>query len=131
MSCSGFITWRLPHDRALGLQAVLTPAGVECRHYYEDFNRGRQIQECRLIGRGRNAAGWTPDLCARCPVPAIERANGSPDLRLEAEVVRRFGIFKRVKVRAFCVRCIAEIDDPMRGCPTCSIGGTDVEASTN
>ena len=97
-----------------------TPAGAECKHYYEDFNRGRQTQECRLIQRNRESAAWTPDLCARCKVPEILRANGSPNLRLEASVVRRFGLFRRVKVTASCMRCMAPVKDPIRGCQTCA-----------
>ena len=52
-----------------------TPAGVECGNYYEDFYRGRSVQECRLIERNPSSKQWEPKLCARCPVPGIVRAN--------------------------------------------------------
>ncbi len=97
-----------------------TPAGEECRYYYEDFNRGRETQECRLIGRNRDSDRWTPNLCTKCRVPEILRANGSPDLRLEATVGKRFGLFRHVKVKAYCLRCINPIDDPILGCRTCA-----------
>lgn len=100
-----------------------TPAGQECKYYYEDFNRGREIQECRLIQANRQSLPWTPDLCAKCPVPAILRANGSPDLHLEATVSKRFGFFRQLKVEAFCLRHRSRIKDPMRGCEECAAEG--------
>lgn len=96
-----------------------TPAGAECRYYYEDFNRGRQTQECRLVQRGRDALPWTPDLCGRCQVPAILRANGSPDLRLTLRVRKRFGLFKQLELEARCSRHDLPIEAPMQGCERC------------
>jgi hypothetical protein len=96
-----------------------TPAGEECRYYYEDFNRGREIQRCRLIETNRRSLPWQPSDCARCEVPAILRANGSPDLRLEATIIKRFGFLRRVKVEAYCLEHIAAVDDPYRGCEQC------------
>jgi hypothetical protein len=96
-----------------------TPAGSECRYYYEDFHRGRQTQECRLVKANRQSLPWTPDLCAKCPVPAILRANGSPDLRLEATVRKRFGLLRRLDVGAYCLRHASEVEDPIRGCAAC------------
>jgi hypothetical protein len=104
-----------------------TPAGTECRYYYEDFHRGRQTQECRLIERTRRSGDslpWTPDLCEKCNVPAIIRANGSKDLRLKLSVQKRFGLFKSLKL---VVRCAAHdeiIADPMRGCARCLEAGS-------
>lgn len=95
------------------------PAGAECRHYYEDFNRGRNLQECRLIGQNRRSLPWTPDLCAKCPVPAVLRANGSPDLRLELTITRRLGLFKGLKLEAYCLQHVRTVPDPMLGCPDC------------
>ena len=97
-----------------------TPAGTECPYYYEDFNRGRAIQECRLIARNRHSLPWTPDLCAKCKVPAVLRANGSPDLRLELAVRRRLGLFRTLQLTAYCRRHDHPIDDPFRGCPDCA-----------
>ena len=95
------------------------PAGEECQHYYEDFNRGREIQECRLIKRNRASLPWTPDLCAKCEVPAVRRRNPSPDLRLELSVSKRFGLFTRLDLQAFCLRLDCPAEDPKKGCELC------------
>jgi hypothetical protein len=111
----------LPGRRpVVGEQQMRTPAGTECRYYYEDFNRGRAVQECRLIAQNRRSLPWTPDTCAKCPVPAILRANGSPDLRLELTVSKRLGLWRHLEVSAYCLRHLADVPDPMRGCPACA-----------
>jgi len=102
-----------------------TPAGSECRFYYQDFHRGRQTQECRLIQAGPRSLPWTPDLCAKCAVPEILRANGSPDLRLEAVVGKRFGLLRTVRVSAYCLRHLVAVVEPYRGCPACAAEATD------
>ena len=97
-----------------------TPAGSECPYYYEDFFRGRSKQECRLIKRNRRSRPWEPELCARCPVPEILRANACPNMVLEARVVRRwFGLVHRVEVYAVCTKHEVEVDDPYVGCGHC------------
>ncbi len=96
-----------------------TPAGAECPHYYEDFHRGRSQQECRLILRNPRSLAWTPEICGKCTVPAIMRANGSDDLLLEVTVRKRFGVFTSVEVSAACLRHERVIDDPYLGCPVC------------
>ena len=98
---------------------MITPAGDECRFYYEDYHRGRSTQECRLIGRNPDSEPWQPSLCDSCPVPGILRANASPHLALEGKVVRRFFFQKRVAVYAVCSRHLIELDDPYVGCPQC------------
>ncbi len=60
-----------------------TPAGTECPFYYEDFHRGREHQECRLIERTPDGGKYTPDLCARCRVPRILQANACEHMVLE------------------------------------------------
>lgn len=102
-----------------------TPAGTDCRYYYEDFNRGRQTQECRLIKANPRSLPWAPGLCAKCRVPEILRANGSPDLRLELTVRKTLGLFTRLSVEAYCARHGQAIADPMRGCQACAseLGG--------
>ena len=40
-----------------------TPAGSDCPFYFEDYFRGRQLQECRLLARTPGAGRWAPDLC--------------------------------------------------------------------
>lgn len=97
-----------------------TPAGTECRFYYEDFNRGRQTQECRLIKDNPRSLPWAPGLCAKCPVPEILRANGSPDLRLELTVRKSLGLFTKLVVDAYCAKHAAPVADPIRGCQACA-----------
>jgi hypothetical protein len=97
-----------------------TPAGTECRYYYEDFHRGRATRECRLILASRHSLAWQPGLCARCAVPAVLRANGSGDLRLELTVRKRLLLWTRLDLGAYCVRHSLVIEDPYRGCPVCT-----------
>lgn len=97
-----------------------TPAGTDCRYYYEDYNRGRAIEECRLIQANRRSLPWHRKLCGRCPVPRVLLANGSPDLRLALTVSKRLGLFTRMDLEAHCVRHGVEIDDPFRGCAACA-----------
>jgi len=106
-----------------------TPAGTECRYYYEDFNRGRQTQECRLVKANPRSLKWAPGLCARCRVPAILRANGSPHLELEMTVRKRFGLLTWLDLGASCLKHACPVDDPMRGCARCAAEGGGI-AST-
>jgi hypothetical protein len=96
-----------------------TPAGTECRFYYEDFMRGRTTQECRLIASSPGSGAWRPRLCQTCPVPAILRANGCANMSLEARVGRRWLVLPQVRVRAFCSSTQQEVDEPMVGCGHC------------
>lgn len=98
-----------------------TPAGQECRYYYEDFHRGRNVQECRLIGPASGAKRWHPTDCASCPVPGILWSNASRYLELSAEVrpgILGFG--RRVEVEAWCSKHDIPIPDPHIGCPACN-----------
>ena len=95
-----------------------TPAGTECKYYYEDFHR-RTYQECRLIARNPDSLHWSPDLCAQCPVPRILQANQCPHLLLKATVVRRLLLFRRVLVEAFCDARKVNVAEPMVGCGQC------------
>ncbi len=96
-----------------------TPAGQECAHYYEDFHRGRAVQECRLAAANAHSLPWQPTDCARCPVPAILQANASPHMRLTLTVRKRWlGRFGRVlDVRAWCTLHDVPIENPYLGCP--------------
>lgn len=96
-----------------------TPAGTECRHYYEDYNRGRAIQECRLIKANRRSLPWQPDDCAKCGVPAILRANAGRELRVDLAVVKRWGLLRRLRVDAYCLKHEVEVASPEAGCPRC------------
>lgn len=96
-----------------------TPAGKECKYFYGDYYRGRNVEECRLL----KAAGqrWTPDLCQTCPVPAIHLANACEFLQLRATVARPLAaIFqRRVQVKAFCDKTKRVVVEPQIGCGEC------------
>lgn len=98
-----------------------TPAGRECKHYYEDFVRGRDVQECRLIKANPNSARWQPSDCFKCPVPDILNANASRDMELTLTVKKGFmGFFRRLEVTAYCLKHDLPIADPYVGCPKCA-----------
>ncbi len=98
-----------------------TPAGKECHYYYEDFHRGRNRQECRLLLHVSRQTAWRPSDCNRCPVPDILWANASPDLRLTATIDNGFfGIGRHVRVTAICSKHDTVIDDPFLGCRQCA-----------
>jgi hypothetical protein len=98
-----------------------TPAGKECRFYYEDFHRGRNVQECRLIKTNPDSAPWIPGDCSKCPVPDILNANASPDMELQLTVKRGLlGLTRRLEVTAACLRHRIPIEDPFVGCPKCN-----------
>lgn len=98
-----------------------TPAGAECKHYYEDFNRGRQIQECRLAQSNPTTLPWEPKDCSKCPVPAILRANGNMDLILTLSIQRGFlGLGRKLTVNADCAKHAATVSNPYVGCQQCN-----------
>ena len=97
-----------------------TPDGKECEFYYEDFHRGRDVQECR-VHKSEKSARWQPADCAKCAVPEILRANSSPNLELEIHIQRAIlGIGHKVKVRAYCLKHEIDIANPYTGCPECN-----------
>lgn len=99
-----------------------TPAGAECPHYYEDFYRGRDQQECRLIDRTPGGGVWEPKLCSGCPVPRILMANACPHLVLEARVKSGLlGFGKHVQVTAMCTETLSDVSEPQIGCGQCHL----------
>ena len=105
-----------------------TPAGKECKFYYADFYRGRNMQVCRLIEQNPESLRWRPHLCHTCTVPDILRANQSETLKLEAKVVNKwFGLKQEVEVEGWCSVCFSHVPNPMLGCPNC--GQTDARPS--
>jgi len=96
-----------------------TPAGMECKYYYEDFNRGRDIQECRLVDLNPRSEPWRPNLCRTCPVPAILRGNACPNMVLGGWVGRRWLLIRQVRVAARCTLTEQPVVDPMIGCGQC------------
>jgi hypothetical protein len=97
-----------------------TPAGFECSYFFGDYYRGKNREECRLIGNVPPPHHWTKDLCKDCPVPGIQRANSCPEMVLSATVSRGFlGLQKQVKVNAFCQKSQSSVADPHIGCGQC------------
>lgn len=97
-----------------------TPYGIECPFFYGDYYRGRQLEECRLIGNQAPPQNWTPDLCKDCPVPSIKRANACENMRLTPLIKRKLGIFKRfVTVSAYCDLSKTNVKQPHIGCGQC------------
>ena len=96
-----------------------TPAGKECKYFYGDYFRGRNIEECRLLKAAQER--WIPDLCRTCPVPEILQANACEFLQLRGRVVRPIGaaLQRRVQVSAYCEKVERSVTEPMIGCGEC------------
>lgn len=98
-----------------------TSAGKECPHYYADFHRGRNVQECRLIQGNRDSLPWRPVDCTGCPVPEILQANASKDLELKLTIKPRLlGLGRKHIVEAYCLKHRIPIEDAFVGCPRCN-----------
>lgn len=97
-----------------------TPAGVECKYFYGDYYRGKNHEECRLIGDAPPPGNWNPSLCSTCPVPGILRANACEFMVLRGEVKRRLGVLKKqVVVSAYCTKSEQKVTEPHVGCGQC------------
>ncbi len=97
-----------------------TPAGFECQYFYGDYYRGRQHEECRLIGPAAPPRNWKPNLCRSCPVPSIQRANACEHMVLQARVrPGLLGLGRRVEVSAYCKKAQQKVDKPEIGCGLC------------
>jgi hypothetical protein len=97
-----------------------TPAGTECPHYFQDFHRGRNRQECRLLAASRSGPGWRPDDCRNCRVPRLLLANACPNLVLTARVnPGLLGMGRRVDVGADCLLSLGPVAEPEIGCGRC------------
>ena len=98
-----------------------TPAGKDCRFYYEDFHRGRELQECRLIKENPDSMQWVPGDCSRCPIPEILNANASKNLELKLTVVPKLlGLRREMHVEARCLKHDVAIEDAFVGCLQCN-----------
>ena len=107
---------------------MITPAGKECRYYYADYYRGRETQECRLLGQNPRSEAWTPALCKGCPVPGILLANACPNLVLEGKVVKgMLGLRRKVGVTAACAKHLIEVERPHVGCGHCHEEGRGID----
>jgi hypothetical protein len=96
-----------------------TPAGKECKFFYGDYYRGRNVEECRLL-KAHNLR-WSPDLCGTCPVPGIQLANACEFLQLRPVVTRPLaGLFqRRVQISATCEKTHRDVAEPQIGCGEC------------
>jgi hypothetical protein len=100
---------------------VRTPAGKECRYFYADYNRGRNVQECRLIKENPQSLPWRPNDCAKCPIPEILNANASPHLELKlTKTPVLLGLGRRLIVDAWCQKHHMKVEDAFIGCPRCN-----------
>jgi hypothetical protein len=97
-----------------------TPAGKECDYFFGDYYRGRNREECRLIGNQSPPNHWTPDLCSTCPVPGILLANSCQHMHLKARVGRKFlGLKRYVEISAYCDKTNRDVTEPHIGCGEC------------
>lgn len=98
-----------------------TPYGQDCKHYFEDYNRGRNIKECRLAKANPDSLPWKPGDCKKCPVPEILGANASPDLELTLKIdAGILGLGRKASVSARCIKHNIVVTDPYIGCPRCA-----------
>lgn len=98
-----------------------TPDGRECRYYYQDFHRGRNIQECRLVKENPESERWHPNDCSKCPIPQMLQANACRFLQLKLKIENRFfGLNRRLVVDASCTEHHLHVADPYVGCSHCN-----------
>lgn len=87
-----------------------------CRYYYEDFHRGREVSECRLP-KSRDSAHWERSICDSCRVPEILRETNCAHLALEGTIrKKRFG--ERMEVFSVCTKHMVQLSDG-RTCGQC------------
>lgn len=97
-----------------------TPAGKECRYFFGDYHRGRNVEECRLIKVNRESPPWKPAFCQTCPVPDMLRHNACPNLTLDATISKGFlGFGAKVVVEGWCSEYFLEVPNPSMGCGHC------------
>ena len=93
---------------------------VNCRYFYGDYHRGKNVEECRLLTENpSNERPWRRKHCDSCPVPETLIASNCRDLALEAEVRRKFLREQVVITFAICTKHVLELDDPLY-CPKCA-----------
>lgn len=90
----------------------------DCPYFHGDYFRGRSKEYCRLLEQSGYGEQWTINLCGSCPVPGILHETTCNHLALEAEIVRKFGLFPRVRVFAICTESLQALADP-RHCESC------------
>lgn len=93
---------------------------VNCRYFYGDYHRGKNVEECRLLARNADhGRSWKRKLCDTCPVPELIIASQCRHLELEAEIRRKFLRDQVVVTFAICTKHMIELDDP-HYCPLCA-----------
>lgn len=98
-----------------------TPAGKDCKHYYQDFHRGKHVQECRLAQENPASLQWKPSDCSRCMVPDILNANASQYLSLKLTIKPKLlGLGRQLEISASCLKHQIAIEDAHVGCTKCN-----------
>lgn len=95
-----------------------TPAGKECKYFYGDYYRGRNVEECRLL----KDAGleWSPYMCEECPVPDILLANSCEFQKLTPRLKRPLLVLRpQVQISAYCSKTERSVEEPRIGCGEC------------
>ncbi|MHC1741136.1 MAG: hypothetical protein AB9897_08520 [Anaerolineaceae bacterium] len=97
-----------------------TPSGIECHFFYGDYYRGKNLEECRLLGNSSSKQNWTSELCKNCPVPAIKRANACESMVLTLNIKKKpLKARKIITVSAYCPKSGKIVDVPEIGCGIC------------
>jgi hypothetical protein len=96
------------------------PKPVNCRYFYGDYFRGKEVEECRLLAaNAKNQRPWRRSLCDSCPVPEVVISSNCRHLLLEAEVGRAW-LRDRVQITfAACQKHMQELADA-HFCPECA-----------
>lgn len=95
-----------------------TPAGKDCKYFYGDYYRGKNLEECRLL-KDANLE-WVPRLCEQCPIPDIMLANSCENLIYTPEVKKPFFLSRpQVEVIAYCSKTNQVVQEPRIGCGEC------------
>lgn len=106
-----------------------TPFGKECSYYYEDFNRGREIQRCDLLVSAGQGAEWQTSLCGKCPVPRIQQANSCKNLLMQGSVKRAWlGFSREMQVSCTCIKSLRDVPEPEVGCGECHADNPLIQA---
>lgn len=87
-----------------------------CKYYYEDFHRGREVSECRLP-KSRDSLHWERGICDSCPVPELLRETNCAHLALEGTIRKKL-FSERMEVFAVCTKHLAQLPDG-RTCAQC------------
>lgn len=87
-----------------------------CRFYYEDYHRGRAVNECRLP-RTRDSLVWERNICDTCPVPGILRETNCAHLAIEGTIRKKL-LSRRMEVFVVCTKHLVQLEDGAH-CPQC------------